>query len=31
LIQQKRFLDECLPLQQDPAFSDRRATLEAML
>lgn len=31
LIQQKRSLDECLPLQQDPAFSDRRATLEAML
>ena len=31
LIQQKRSLDECLPVQQDPAFSDRRATLEAML
>jgi len=31
LIQQKRSLDECLPLQQDSAFSDRRATLEAML
>ena len=31
LIQQTRSLDECLPLQQDPAFSDRRATLEAML
>jgi ArsR family metal-binding transcriptional regulator len=31
LIQQKHFLDECLPLQKDPAFSDRRATLEAML
>ena len=31
LIQQKRALDECLPLQQDPAFTDRRATLEAML
>jgi ArsR family metal-binding transcriptional regulator len=31
LIQQKRSLDECRPLQQDPAFSDRRATLEAML
>ena len=31
LIQQKRSLDECLPLQQGPAFSDRRATLEAML
>ena len=31
LIQQKCALDQCLPLQQDPAFSDRRATLEAML
>jgi ArsR family metal-binding transcriptional regulator len=31
LIQQQRSLDECLPLQQDPVFSDRRATLEAML
>lgn len=31
LIQQKHTLDECLPLQQDPAFSERRATLEAML
>ncbi len=31
LIQQKCSLDECLPLQQDPAFSDRRVTLEAML
>ena len=31
LIQQKRSLDECLPLQQDPAFSDHRANLEAML
>lgn len=31
LIQQKHTLDECLPLYQDPAFSDRRATLEAML
>ena len=31
LIQQTRSLDECLPLQQDPAFSDRRATLQAML
>jgi len=31
LIQQKHILDECLPLQQDPTFSDRRATLEAML
>ncbi len=31
IILQKHTLDECLPLQQDPAFSDRRATLEAML
>lgn len=31
LIQQKRSLDECLPLGQDPAFADRRATLVAML
>jgi len=31
LIQQKHSLDKCLPLQQDPAFSDRRATLEAMI
>jgi len=31
LIQQKHSLDECLPLQQDSTFSDRRATLEAML
>ena len=31
LIQQTRSLDECLPLQHDPAFFDRRATLEAML
>jgi ArsR family metal-binding transcriptional regulator len=31
LIQQKHTPDECLPLQQDSAFSDRRATLEAML
>ena len=31
VIQQQRSLDECLPLQQDPAFSDRKATLEAML
>lgn len=31
LIQQERSLDECLPMHQDPAFSDRRATLEAML
>jgi ArsR family metal-binding transcriptional regulator len=31
LIKQEHTLDECLPLQQDPAFADRRATLEAML
>jgi len=31
LIQHERVLEECLPLQSDPAFSDRRATLEAML
>lgn len=31
VIQQKRSLAECLPLGQDPAFVDRRATLEAML
>ena len=31
LIQQKHTLDECLPLRQDPAFSDRRTALEAML
>lgn len=31
LIQQKRTLDECFPMAQDPAFSERRATLEAML
>jgi ArsR family metal-binding transcriptional regulator len=31
LVQQKRFLDECLPLQHDSAFLDRKATLEAML
>jgi ArsR family metal-binding transcriptional regulator len=31
LIQSKRSLDECLPLQQDTAFADRKATLEAML
>jgi len=30
LIQHKRMLDECVPLQSDAAFSDRRATLEAM-
>ncbi len=31
VIQQKHTLEACRPLQQDPAFSDRRATLEAML
>lgn len=31
LIQQKRRLEECLPLLQDAAFSERRATLEGML
>ena len=31
LIQQKRTLEECLPLQQDAAFTDRRAALEGML
>jgi len=31
LIQQKHSLDRCLPLLQDPSFSDRRAALEAML
>ena len=31
LLQQQRLLGECLPLVSDPAFSDRRATLEAMI
>ena len=31
LIQQKHMLDDCPPLQRDLGFSDRRATLEAML
>ncbi len=31
LIQQKRSLRDCLPLQQDGAFTDRYATLTAML
>jgi ArsR family metal-binding transcriptional regulator len=31
LLQQTRALAECLPLASDPAFIDRRATLEAML
>ena len=31
VIQQKRLLAECLPLQSDSSFADRKATLEAML
>jgi ArsR family metal-binding transcriptional regulator len=31
LILQARILEECLPLGQDTAFADRKATLEAML
>lgn len=31
LIQHKRALIECLPLQADSSFADRKATLEAML
>ncbi len=31
LILQNRMLDECLPMQQDIAFADRKAALEAML
>lgn len=31
LLQQQKTLIECSPLSSDPAFSDRRATLEAML
>jgi ArsR family metal-binding transcriptional regulator len=31
LLLQNRSLSECLPLQADVAFADRRATLEAML
>lgn len=31
IIQHKRALSECLPLQSDPSFADRRATLNAML
>jgi len=31
LLQQTRALAECLPLASDPAFTDRRATLEAVL
>ena len=31
LLQHRRVLSECLPLQDDDAFADRRAALEAML
>ena len=31
VLQQKRLLTECLPLQSDSSFVDRKATLEAML
>jgi ArsR family metal-binding transcriptional regulator len=31
VVQQKRLLTECPPLQSDPSFADRKATLEAML
>lgn len=31
LLLQERELDECTPLQEDAAFAERRATLEAML
>jgi ArsR family metal-binding transcriptional regulator len=31
VLQQKRPLTECLPLQSDSSFADRKATLEAML
>jgi len=31
LLQKNRSLVECLPLVSDPAFSDRRVTLEALL
>ena len=31
MIQQKRSLAECPPLQSDTSFADRKATLEAML
>lgn len=31
LLQQRRSLDECPPLQEDAAFADRRAAIEAML
>jgi len=31
VLQQKRLVTECLPLQSDSSFADRKATLEAML
>jgi len=31
VLQQKRVLTECQPLQSDSSFADRKATLEAML
>jgi ArsR family metal-binding transcriptional regulator len=31
LLQQNRLLAECVPLVSDPAFIDRKATLEAMI
>jgi ArsR family metal-binding transcriptional regulator len=31
VIQQKRLLTECRPLQSDSSFADRKATLDAML
>jgi ArsR family metal-binding transcriptional regulator len=31
VIRQKRSLTECLPLQSDSSFADRKATLDAML
>jgi ArsR family metal-binding transcriptional regulator len=31
LLQQKRSLDECLPLASDPSFTDRKATLANMI
>ncbi|GAB4505764.1 MAG: (Fe-S)-binding protein [Anaerolineales bacterium] len=31
LIQHKRAITECPPLQSDPSFTERKATLEAML
>ena len=31
VLQHNRLLNECAPLQSDPSFADRKATLEAML